>query len=205
LANTSTPVGSMAELSIGVVAESGNDCEVIRTLIGRIFETKQIPSGKYKVIKRAGEGCSKLRRKAERWMRELSGCGCSSIILVHDCDRHDEASLRAELHALAVPEGIGRFVCIPIEEIEAWFFSSERALHLVCGDRARSHPSPHLISSPKEKLIDLSRGANRKPRYSPNDNVKLAEVLELDVCAQRCPAFRELRTFLLNLVQAVAT
>ncbi|HEX2569079.1 MAG TPA: hypothetical protein VH877_05915 [Polyangia bacterium] len=195
----------MAELMLGVLAEDLNDCDVIDTLVGRIFAERQIPAGRYKVHKRGSQGCAKLRRKAEPWMRELATRGCRHIILVHDRDRHDEAQLRAQLSALAVPGGVERHVCIPVEEIEAWFFASSKALELICREDAARHvhSSPHLIRSPKEKLKELSLGANRKPRHSENDNAKLAEVLELDACARRCAAFRELRSFLHQLAQRI--
>ncbi len=197
----STPVALMPSIDIGVLAEDENDCDVISALIRRILAEKQITPNQFKVRKRAGKGCSKLRRKAEPWIRELAERGCRQIVMLHDLDRNDEVQLRSELNSLTIPNGMRRLVCIPAEEIEAWFFSSPRVLFDVSGGRgsAQVHHSPHLISSPKEKLIALSRGANRKPRYSPNDNTKLAEELELDLCAQRCQAFRELREFVRGL------
>lgn len=193
----------MAELTLGVLAEDTNDCDVIDMLIGRILAEKQVSAGQYKVHRRADKGCAKLLRKARPWIRELTDRGCRSIILVHDRDSNDEAQLRAKLSALPVPRGVRRLVCIPVEEIEAWFFASPRALQLVCRDRGASyvHPSPHLIANPKEKLKELSLGANRRPRYSENDNARLAAALELDACARRCPAFRELRQFIHQLAQ----
>ena len=66
-------------------------------------------------------------------------------------------------------------------------------------------PGPALLSheSPAEarKGLGVSREAFRKPRYSPNDNARWATFLDLDACTRRCPAFRELRTFVDGLVQ----
>lgn len=196
----------MAELMLGVLAEDSNDCDVIDTLIGRILAEKQVLAGQYKVHKRADKGCAKLLRKARPWIRELTDRGCRSIILVHDRDRNDEAQLRTKLSALPVPDGVSRLVCIPVEEIEAWFFASPKVLQLVCRERGASHvhASPHLIANPKEALKKLSLGANRRPRYSENDNTRLAAALELDACARRCPAFRELRQFIHQLAGQLA-
>lgn len=192
----------MAELTLGVLGEDRTDCAVIETLIGRIFNEKSVPAGRYKIHTLGANGCAHLRRKAESWMRDLADKGCRTIILVHDRDRADEQELRAALNAKTVPRGVKYLVCIPVEELEAWFFSCEKALAWVGGEEARSQvrSSPHLLTSPKERLIALSRGSNRKARYSPNENVRLAELLTLDTCAKRCPAFRSLRECIHNLV-----
>ena len=66
------------------------------------------------------------------------------------------------------------------------------------------HPSPHLIPRPKERLISLSRGANQRPRYSTNDNAALAEKLNLELCAKRCPSFKTMRDFVTEIVKGAA-
>lgn len=196
----------MAELLIGVIAESDIDCSTVATLIRRLAAERGRAPGTLGVRKRAANGCSKLRRRAQRWMAELADEGCSAAVLVHDLDRNpcthalnNEAELRRELSALRCPRELRRLVCIPVEEIEAWFFASPRVMAQIAGTQAKINSSPHLIAGPKELLKQLSRGANRKPRYSPNDNPRLAEELELDECARRCPAFRELQTFVQSL------
>lgn len=86
-----------------------------------------------------------------------------------------------------------------VEEIEAWFFASEKVLSEVCRSPTAAYPSPHTIARPKEKLLRMSMGANRKPRHSTNENRRYAELLELDACARGCPAFRDLRIFVTDL------
>ncbi len=196
----------MADIALGVLAEDDNDCKTIRVLVRRIFEERGIAPGAWKLHPRAAQGCAKLRHKTEPWLAELAERGCTAAILLHDLDRNplngdlnDEPSLRRDLSAIPVPKGLQRLVCIPVEEIEAWFFASENILTKLGGKGQKAHPSPHLIARPKEKLIALSRGENRRPRYSQNDNFKLAEELDLIECAKRCPAFGALRNFVLAL------
>jgi hypothetical protein len=134
--------------------------------------------------------------------------GCTAAVVVHDLDRtdngnlNDEAALARELAAIPVPPGLHRLGCIPVEEIEAWFFSSKTALERACGKPQRAHPSPHLIPKPKETLIRMSRDASKKPRYSENENHKLAEVLELMECKEKCRAFAALYNFVDALAPA---
>jgi len=193
----------MAEFEFGVLAEDDNDCKVIRVLCRRILEQRGVESSAWRLHPRSGNGCANLRRKARPWLVELAEKGCRAAIIVHDLDRNpsndslnDPAVLERELSAIPVPRGFIRHICIPVEEIEAWFFSCEKVLARVCGGKPRDpHPSPHLIKRPKEKLIDLSRSFNRRPRYSQNDNYKLAEELDLAECARRCVAFDALEKF----------
>lgn len=199
----------MAELILGVIAEDDNDCKVIGVLIRRIFEAGGNKSGAWRLEKREGKGCSKLKRKTERWLSDLAKMGCTAVIVVHDLDRNpangdlnDADVLARELAAIPVPHGLTRLVCIPVEEIEAWFFSSEEVLKRACGKPQKAHPSPHLVVKPKETLIRMSRGANKKPRYSENENPRLAEVLELTECKRKCPAFAALYNFVDALAPA---
>jgi hypothetical protein len=198
----------MADLELGVLAEDRNDCDVIRVLCRRILEERGIGPGSWRLHPRAGKGCSKLRRNAERWLVELANRGCHAAIILHDLDRNplngelnDVVALERALSAISVPRKLTRLICIPAEEIEAWFFSSEKVLSRACGKPQKPHPSPHQIRRPKEKLIALSRDANKRPRYSENDNPKLAEDLDLVECARRCIAFDGLKRFVLGLPQ----
>lgn len=192
----------MAKYHIGILAEDSSDCDAVEIIVDAVLKERKLAIGDYKISRKAGQGCAKLRRKAAPWIREFVERGCRNIILVHDLDRNQEATLRATMAALTIPSGVRRLICIPAEEIEAWFFSSPQALRIVCGNDASKHVhlNPHLIPSPKERLSRLSVGANRKPRYSANDNHKLAAALELDLCEKRCPAFSELRKFLSELM-----
>lgn len=192
----------MAELMLGVLAEDNNDREVIHVLVRRIFEERGVKPGAWCLKKRAANGCANLRIKAKPWLGELAAIGCKAVVFIHDLDLdpnngslNDEVRLRQKLEAIPAPRGLERLVCIPVEEIEAWFFSSAKALTRACGTPQKARMSPHLIKQPKETLRKLSRDAGNKPRYSENENYKLAEVLELAECRKKCPAFDGLYSF----------
>lgn len=186
---------------VGVLGEDRSDVETLATLVRRI-----VPGVGVRQRAPATGGCSMLRRKLPTFMRELALQGCGAIVVVHDLDRspdngelNDEAALRTKLAGLRPPEGVERLICIPIEELEAWFWADQGVLDLVGRGLGQAHPSPHRIARPKEKLYGLSMRAHRKPIYSTNMNPLLAEKLALEVCADRCPSFRELRDFLLRV------
>ncbi len=193
----------------GVLAEDMTDCDAIGVLIVRIAQ--QVRADPVSLSKDAGKGCSRLRKAAEPKLKLMARDGCAAAVLVHDLDRdpnngelNDEAALRRKLEAIAWPAQLRKLICIPVEELEAWFWSDPAVLEEVGRGNGKAHPSPHLIRQPKEKLIRLSIGANKKPRYSTNDNGELAKKLDLSLCAQRCASFRMLKEFVVDVVQTVA-
>jgi hypothetical protein len=199
----------MSGIRIGVLAEDATDCNAVGVLIRRIAgEVRGPPVG---INKYSGKGCHRLRKGAEPKMKLMADEGCVAAVLVHDLDRdpnngelNDEAALRAKLEAIELPANLARLICIPVEELEAWFWSDPAVIEEVGRGKGKAHPSPHLIKSPKEELIRLSIGANKRPRYSTNDNDKLAAKLDLGICAQRCASFRLLMEFVRGVVQTAA-
>lgn len=186
---------------IGVLGEDATDCSALRVILKRILpnvvgvKTKAPPSG----------GCSALRRKAASYMQELRDSGCSAIVLVHDLDQDPENfqhknvhEVRAQLQRIPVPKGIDYLICIPMEELEAWFWADQATLDRIAKGHGRASAAPHTIRDPKGELRRLSAKAHGKPIYSTNMNEKLAQDLDLVECAKRCEAFRDLRAFALQ-------
>ncbi len=130
-------------------------------------------------------------------MRDLARSGCTSIVLLRDCDREEEAALRGTLERIQKPRAVERLVCIAVEELEAWFWSDPKVVHEVGRGKGKALEEPHRLKDPKEALVRLSRDEGKKPLYSVNDNPSLAERLDLALCEERCPAFRELKEFVL--------
>ena len=199
------PGRRMTTRKIGILAEDQTDCDTVGTLVRRLVaEADRPPVG----LKKIGyKGCAKLRNKAAADMKLLARDGYGAVVVVHDLDRspdngmlNDERALRERLVAIEVPNGIERLVCIPVEELEAWFWSDPAIVREVGRGRGRDHAEPHRIPKPKEALQNLSRGANAKPRYSTVDNATLAGRLDMGLCAARCPAFRELRDFVRSVI-----
>lgn len=188
--------------AIGIMGEDDTDCRTLAAILRRI-----IP--KDVAIQRrspARGGCANLRRSAHGFMKDLQRAGCSAVALVHDLDRdpnngelNNENRLRSTLESIAVPLGLERLICIPVEELEAWFWSDQVILDMIGGKGlGKASRSPHCIRDPKGELRRLSARAHHKPTYSTNENWKLAEYLNLDTCAQRCPSFSALRNFALR-------
>lgn len=108
---------------IGVMGEDRSDVATLKVLLRRI-------APKIGVDGRApaAGGCAALRKRLATFMRELAQGGCTTLLILHDldlspqnCELNDEAALRARLSEAAVPAGVERLICIPVEELEAWF------------------------------------------------------------------------------------
>lgn len=180
------------------MAEDQTDCKTVQKIVHRILgkETKtKLWSSK---------GCANLKKRLSAQLQLLSSQGCNAFIIVHDLDRNpqnnalnDETKLRQILAREAGKvKGIKQHICIPIEELEAWFWSDPEVIKYIGRGKGQAHPNPSQISKPKEKLISLSKGANGKPRYSTNMNAELAKMLNFDLCSTRCPSFKKLVQFL---------
>ena len=191
----------MSNIKIALIAEDDTDCDAIRKIVHRVLG-EDVTTKKW-----ASKGCSALKKKLTAKLKVLSNEGCSIFIIVHDLDRNpqndslnNETELRSKLEKLSSGvESFNKHICIPIEELEAWFWSDPEVIKYLGGEKGKAHPNPHEIKSPKEKLIELSVGENRKPRYSTNMNVELAERLNLNICSNRCASFKNLLNFLRSL------
>jgi hypothetical protein len=188
--------------AIGIIGEDKTDCDTVAILVRRILDAMQVEHVGLPMRYPARGGCGQLRRKAPAFLNALLKAGCSAAIFLHDLDLNpvtrnlnDAEKLRRQLEAIKAPYGLNRHICIPIEEIEAWFWSDQAVLDLIGRGQGKSSTSPHTIRQPKEALQRLSRRAHNKCVYSTNDNTKLAEKLDLDLCAKHCPAFGDLRGF----------
>jgi hypothetical protein len=171
----------------GVIVEDKTDGDVVRVVIHR-------SAGKLPVKIRAQKGCSRIKTKAARVIADLiAQDAVTDIIVLHDLDRHsrtnelnDEAILLSQIAACCGFQEtvIRRLICIPVEELEAWFWADPEVVKRIGRGKGEAHPEPHRIVRPKEKLQHLSCGANAKPRYSTQDNPSLAETLDLSLCAR---------------------
>jgi hypothetical protein len=181
---------------VGVLAEDQSDCDAIAVIIRRLRSDLGVnPFG--------AKGAARLMRKALPRINQWLEKGCVAFIVVHDLDRdkatgalRDQAALIRELEAIEYPRGAERrLICVPVEQLEAWFWSDQNVLNKVArGNPVQASHQPHKINDPKGELARLSR-RNGKSQYSTNDNEDLARLLDLKLCAERCPEFAELCNF----------
>ncbi|MFH1097664.1 MAG: DUF4276 family protein [Candidatus Desantisbacteria bacterium] len=174
---------------VGIIAEDDSDIDSVRVLIHRISGNDKI-----KVHKFIGKGCGKINRKCHAWADQLNKKGCSTLILIHDLDTNKPIELDKKIReALKHCPIINHLICIPVQELEAWFLSDPEAIKTSLNLRKEPVVKglPENISSPKEylgQLIDTASGGERI-YLNTKHNVKIVEVLTIEKVKDRCPSF----------------
>lgn len=114
----------MVNLKIGLIAEDITDCDAVEQIIRRVLNDPSV-----RIIHWAARGCGNLRKELSKTIKAMSKKDCNTYVIVHDLDRkngelNDESILRASLEKSMIElKGINRHICIPIEELEAWFWA----------------------------------------------------------------------------------
>ncbi len=182
--------------AIGLIVEDNSDFDSLKIIISRVIEKNNL------TFKKAiGNGCGKMRRKATSYANSLSKKGCDLIILVHDLDRNNLATLQKELDIiLNASIAKNKFVCIPIEEIEGWFLADPEGIKNVfqLNRIPKINGKPQDIVSPKEKLEDYVYQCSNKSKIYLNTkhNDLLSKTLDLNKINDNCESFRLLKEFI---------
>lgn len=182
--------------AIGLIVEDNSDFNSLKIIISRIVKKDNL------TFKKAiGNGCGKMKRKAVSYADILSRKGCDLVILVHDLDRNDLATLQNELTKLLnTSNAKNKFVCIPIEELEGWFLADPEGIKDVfqLSRIPNVKGNPENIDSPKERLEDFVHQCSDKSKLYLNTkhNDLLSANLDLDKISKNCNSFRELEEFI---------
>jgi hypothetical protein len=173
---------------IGIIAEDDSDVDSIKVLMKRIAQTEALSVKKF-----VGRGCGKIRRKSKSWAEMLKSKGCSSLILIHDLDRNNLGKLKRQIEQSITPCPIEKYlICIPVEEMEAWWLSDpqaiQKALKLATLPKVSDHPE--RINSPKEFIGGLVKkcSENKKIYLNTKHNEMIAAALDIEK-AMRCESF----------------
>jgi len=174
-------------MHLGIIAEHPSDIAVMRALTSKIVGAERLGIKQF-----ASYGCAKLRRKCEAWAGDLVRRGCSCVVVVHDLDGRDEASLRRGLEACLRPVTCNAsIVLIPTQEIEAWLMTDAEALRKVFGlkRQPRLPYDTERLRRPKEFLRDLVWREARQRYISTIHNARIAAASSVSTIS-RCRSFR---------------
>ena len=188
-------VASNSTLEIGVIAEEVNDVEVLYELTSKIIAEESFSFRRF-----VGHGCGKLRRKCTAWAANLLRRGCTHLVVLHDCDRNNEAKLRRDLeNAIADQKFVGNLVLIPVEELEAWLLSDAAAIKKTFNMKRipKIPKDTEKIESPKEFLEDVVRRNSKTTYLNTIHNKRIAVNVRL-ASVGRCASFRPYPEFIRN-------
>jgi hypothetical protein len=187
---------SKKNISIGIIAEDISDVDSAKILIRRILQNDRIGVKQF-----VGKGCGKIKRKCNAWAIQLKNRGCNVLIVLHDLDSSNLYDLNDKIFTALDPCPIKiHYICIAVQELEAWLLSDPEAIRV--GVKLRYTPkvkqNPELISSPKEYLGEvIHRTSNKEKIYlNTKHNEMIARELSIELANARCPSFSRLHTFL---------
>ena len=181
--------------AIGIIAEDDSDFESIKILTQRIANKENLTFKKF-----TSNGCGKLRRKCRDYAINLKTKGCNMLLVVHDLDRNKHSALLNDLKNKLNPTPIGNYlICIPVEELEAWFLSDARTLKNIYSFSAepKIKGGPETIASPKEELGKIVEKSSNKQKVYLNTkhNSVIAEKINIDLINLKCPSFKPFYDF----------
>ncbi len=179
---------------IGLIVEDNSDYESFRIIINRIVNNKKLSFAKF-----VGSGCGKIKRKAQAYCRILEKRGCDLLILVHDLDRNNYDELERDLKSKFITLK-PHFICIPKEEIEAWFLSDPDAIKKCLNLKRKPliKGNPENISSPKEYLLNQVKSCsnNEKIYLHTKHNEQLSREVSIDLIKNQCNSFEKFYNFI---------
>lgn len=132
-----------------------------------------------------GEGDGYFKR-AVRWLHEAEKRGFDGLVMVIDEDgdrpRATQITRAQDFAELSLRRAIG----VAIRTFDAWMLADEQTLTSVQGCVVNQLPAPETIRSPKERCANLLEDSENRMSQSEM-YAKIAERVDLDLLAQRCP------------------
>ncbi len=181
--------------AVALITEDETDYWPVRIYIERIAGLSTIT-----FKPKFGNGSGKLVGKCLAWSREMAMKGCNLLVIVHDLDKNDLNILRKDLESRLKDSPIAnRYVCVPVQELEAWFLADPESIQKAFGFRKaiRSSGLPETIVDPKEKLEAIVYSYSDKTMlYTTVRGKDIALHTDIDKVRGRAASFQEFHDFI---------
>lgn len=179
----------------GVLGEDKSDAQTLKVIIRRLAKDNSLSIRPY-----GFNGATEMLKDGGKTLKLLATLRCSRFVICYDADSSSEQERReAVINRIIRPSGIkGNFcILVPREEIEAWILADLNAVGKINAAAKALKPfdRPENVEGPKERLEKLCRDKQR-PLYSHRThNPVVAEHLDLEEVAKKCPSFAPLQHF----------
>lgn len=185
------------KIKYGLIGEDSGHIDCLTAIIKKLRKTDSISYDKF-----IGRGCGKVKRKAQKWIELLRKKDCNRLILIRDLDQDNYNALLRELQGVIENSPISiKFICIPIEEIEAWIISDLDAVYnfFQIKKTAKEFPNPEKVKSPKEEIAKIVKKetSGAKMYLHTRHNQSLIDLTSIEKM-RKCPQFKKLEEFIVN-------
>lgn len=181
-----------------ILAEDISDVETLASLVRRMTDDPNVS------IKGKGfSGGAELLKNGASYIKLLRQTfSCTRFIICHDADEKLPETRIAEIQLRIVRQAdIGARYCavVPKRSIESWILSDSQAIKKVFSgwqDPVEAS-DPEQLRDPKGHIERITRLSNGKSRYSnATHNQKIAQHINVNILARKCPSFRPLADFI---------
>lgn len=168
-------------MTVGVIVEEPSAV----AFVNKIAEKLGI-----RIETRVARGRDRLKTKLEAYAGLLSDC--EKIIALVDSHCSNPLEVERDFGTVSNVN-----VCVIVHAIESWLLADEDAISRSLRTRIRTPPNPESFCKPEEELDKLFERHGK--RYIKGRAAKeIAEFIELETVASKCPSFEKFRTSLLH-------
>lgn len=182
---------------IGIIAEDESDVKVIYNILSIYCSENS-----FKIRKKVGKGCSRIKSKCYKWATLLTELGCKHILLFHDLDEDDLEKLKCNLEKkVDIKNNKHVLVVIPVKEIEAWLLSDMLAIKNTFSlmKLPKSISDTERIDRPKEFLRDIvNKYSKGKITYLNTIHNEKISLKISKTSLRKCPSFIPLEKYINN-------
>ena len=185
--------------TIGLVAEGPDNLPLLETLIERI-SPKRVT---VRCIGGHGEG--DVLNNFPTYLDILCGDGTrlKKALIVRDLGTKNKLSpnqLRREMQKRIPPSKYPFTIhsVVAVKELEAWLLADERALSKITGKIISKLKNPEKEKCPKQRLTTILSQAKEYQPYTPQLAQSIAENLDINAVARRCPSFSQFKNAILD-------
>ncbi len=180
-------------MKIGIIAEEDNDVEVLYELTCKITAENTFSFKKF-----LGHGCGPIQKKCAAWAENLMRRGCTLLVVIHDLDDRNKATLFSDLNRQVQSVTFeAHLILIPVLELESWLLTDGQALkNIFKMSKTPNLPGqPETIMDPKKHLKDIVWKMAKKRYINTIHNKKIAKEITLPAL-NKCPSFQPYPAFI---------
>ena len=189
-------------MTLGIISEDKNDCDALEAIINKVYASATI-------IKACGSGKDSIIHQKKVLASKVHNFNCEAVIILRDSDGGNTVEIIRRIEDAYSATVIKKiyYICLAVEEIEAWLMGDLNSVRHVYGLASNS---PSLKNSRVDELHDpkeilknyILTHSKGKAQYIPSDITRMARVINIDKVLSKSPSFKHFHETLLKCYAA---